>query len=617
MTRTASKHHRSRRQADAGVSLFPFLAVLICTMGALIVLLVVLARQARLQAAQASSAAVAESADEQQERQIALEDVQWRIEQLNYSRDATEAQLAESRLRLGHIEDHARRLREQLAQLQAAYNELQTFDQQESQQQTQIRSELSQLEGQIAEARAAVADAEHAAAQRQRSFAIIPYKGPYETHRRPIYIECRADAVVLQPEGIELSEEDFIGPMGPGNPLAAALRSAREYLLVHDGIDPQQTPDDPDSAGGSNEPYPLLLVRPEGIMAYYVAREAMSSWASDFGYELIGDDWKLDFQDPDPQLAQVEAKAVHSARVRQARLVAAAPSHYGGGGGSRPEYRAAPGRGGAILDGGSSDAEDRGYQSRRPNGSLGSNFGQGGFGGSGSGDSGFGDSEAEGSGALPADAAGMSGSPFAGHVAPGGSGDASASDGTMGSDSPGGSATWAPSSEGIAGRPPREQSDDTTGQQGAPVRPGEWRPPVDDTTSGSPRDLPGGSPRQKVNPLAETRGENWGLPGAADRSVGIKRPIRLDCYADRLVIVAPGDPYGKRTIPLSPNTEDSVDDLISAIWNHMDSWGIAGNGMYWQPELRLYVDPNASDRYDQLQTLLDGSGLTVVRKEAF
>jgi len=178
MTRTALKHHRSRRQADGGVSLFPFLAVLICTMGALIVLLVVLARQARLQAAQASLATVAKSADKREELQIALDDVQWRIEQLQYSREATETQLAEARLRLGHIEDHARQLREQIAQLQAAYRELQTFDEQGGHRQDQLRAEISQIEGQIAEARAAVADAEQAAAQRKQSYAIIPYKGP-------------------------------------------------------------------------------------------------------------------------------------------------------------------------------------------------------------------------------------------------------------------------------------------------------------------------------------------------------------------------------------------------------------------------------------------------------
>ena len=41
---------RKNRSTEASVTLFPFLAVLICTMGALIVLLVVVVQQARSQA---------------------------------------------------------------------------------------------------------------------------------------------------------------------------------------------------------------------------------------------------------------------------------------------------------------------------------------------------------------------------------------------------------------------------------------------------------------------------------------------------------------------------------------------------------------------------------------
>ena len=76
---------------------------------------------------------------------------------------------------------------------------------------------------------------------------------------------------MLQPEGIELNENDFEGPLGPGNPLAAAVRAAREYMLGQKEFDPE-----------AGEPYPMLLVRPEGITAYYAAREAMKSWGGRF-----------------------------------------------------------------------------------------------------------------------------------------------------------------------------------------------------------------------------------------------------------------------------------------------------------------------------------------------
>ena len=134
-----------------------------------------------------------------------------------------------------------------------------------------------------------VAEAKAKAEGKKRSFAIVPYEGPNSTHRRPIYIECRDDAVVLQPEGIVLGVHDFEGPMGPSNPLAMALRAEREYLLSQKGFDPQR----------DGEPYPLLLVRPDGIVAYYAARAAMKSWGPEFGYEFIEADWKLAYQPPD------------------------------------------------------------------------------------------------------------------------------------------------------------------------------------------------------------------------------------------------------------------------------------------------------------------------------
>ena len=227
-----------------------------------------------------------------------------------------------------------------------------------SQQHGQSQAELQQLRAQIGAAQQQLGEARKAAAGRNRSYAVVPYEGPNQTRRRPIYLECRADAVVLQPEGIDLTEADFEGPLGPGNPLAAALRAAREYLLAQRDFDPQ-----------AGEPYPMLLVRPEGIAAYYAARAAMKSWGCDFGYELVGDDWKLAYPPPDPRLAEVVRQAIASARVTQARLIAAAPRQYA----TRPKavYRASPSGGFVREDGGSDDDDDDGYRPATPAGPVG------------------------------------------------------------------------------------------------------------------------------------------------------------------------------------------------------------------------------------------------------
>ncbi len=358
-TQRTSRRHRS--QTGPGISLFPFLAVLICTMGALVPLLLAITRTARLQAEAAELAKATEQGTELKTQQ---EDVRWRIEMLKKSRDQKQTQLADARLELGHIEDHSRRLRSQLAQYQRTITDVQTAKNLDQERLRESQTELEQVKRQIVTAQQQVADASKAAAGNNRCYAVIPYEGPNQTHRRPIYLECRADAVILQPEGIELTESDFEGPQGPGNPLAATLRAAREYMLANRQFDPQ---------GG--DPYPMLLVRPEGISAYYAARAAMKSWGFDFGYELVDDDWKLAFPPPDPKLAAVARQVVASARVSQARLAAAAPRQYGGG--TITTYRAANG-GGFIRETVPAKDEDRGYASATPAGPVGAAAGSGG-----------------------------------------------------------------------------------------------------------------------------------------------------------------------------------------------------------------------------------------------
>ena len=65
------------------------------------------------------------------------------------------------------------------------------------------------------------------------------------------------------------------------------------------------------------------------------------------------------------------------------------------------------------------------------------------------------------------------------------------------------------------------------------------------------------------------------------------------------------------TIPLGANTKDSVDALVSEIWKTIDRWGIAGQNAFWRPELRFSILPGGQQRFEDLQGLLDQSGLIV------
>ena len=138
------------------------------------------------------------------------------------------------------------------------------------------------------------------------------------------------------------------------------------------------------------------------------------------------------------------------------------------------------------------------------------------------------------------------------------------------------------------------------------MRPGEWVP--HDATAKA------GQPASQLKSLAADRGDNWGLPGAADGSVPLQRPIRVECYGNRLVIVPEVGVRDTATIALGPQTEDSIDEFVSAVWVRIESWGIAGRGMYWKPVINARIAPGGEQRFTELQTLLEGSGLKVTKK---
>jgi hypothetical protein len=641
---TALLQRRGRHRSGPAISLFPFLAVLICTMGALVPLLLAIARQARLQAAQEAAAKVAEhQSNVQNEREV----VQWRIGQLKISREKTEEQLGDARQTLGHIEDHQRRLAEEVARLQSTWDDLEKLDSLGSRKSAEVEAEIAQVKAELTQAERLLGDARRAAATRQPSYAVVPYHGPNQTRRRPIYIECTTSSLILQPEGVVLEEEDFDGPLGPGNPLAAAIRAAHEYLLTRGGLDPKE----------SGEPYPLLLVRPDGVMAYWAARAALKSWGSEFGYELVNADWKLQFPKPDPELAQVMRKTIDNARFQQQRLIAAAPRTYGGS--SRPIYRAAPG-GGIMQEPGASKTDNAGYIPGWPAAAFGSNAkGSGGTAGlSGSGLSGAGNmgataglpgsgtSGAGGTDGLPgsggASLEGSSGSVGStggsgGTASLPGSGGASleGSSGSVGSTggqasrgaSPGttggsaGQANRIVQPEGVLSinplRDPVASSKASAGRQGSvALRPGEWYPtePAPPEKPAEPPDKKKEQNKKPVKSLADSRGKDWGLRDMARGGSPITRSITIDCQRDRLVLVPESGLAGK-TVPLGTRTEASMDDFISALWSYMDSWGIAGKGMYWRPVLQVNVAPDAEQRYQDLSRLLEGSGVSVQRKD--
>jgi len=669
------------------VSLFPFLAVLLCTMGALIVLLVVMARQARLQASSLDEAIRSPSVDTA--RQAALAHY---VDRLRQSQQAVAAIVARDRQVLALQETRIRQLKEALLRLQATSAELAKSGKSTESLRQRDEDEVARLRRLIEDATEQLEETRRQVRRQGPKVAIIPYTGPRGTERRPLYIECRAESVVLQPEGIVLSGHDFLGPLGPGNPLASALRAARHYL--RDRVS-ATGPHEGDHAQA--DPYPLILVRPDGIAAYYRVRDAIESWGDDFGYELIDADWELAFPAADPELARIEQEAVETARRRRAELALAAPSRFGS---ARWVVGASPRSGGFErigswekgldrLDGfgrGSFAArrhrhggrEDRrglraGYGGDRPGATMGRFPGDrhvaqraGAVGDASSPRTGPGGISAVG---KPGQAGrpqmrpdrsstgrGRSASKLAANAASRGTGP---ENGGPAGGNPIGTGQRSRHPDRIGGRagsakgavegPEHGTADgnararDQVGRAGEPSqatsavdrpaggsskrgqRPGGGGPAGGSARAGSSRATPnapgGGTAGTSVNSrfapiqsLASKRGRNWALPDASRGAVPITRPIKIVVRRDRLAIL-PDSPLGRTAhregamVRLGERTEDAMDQFVSSLWDHVATWGIAGNGLYWRPVLELHVAAGAQGRADDLKRLLDGSGL--------
>jgi hypothetical protein len=582
---------------SASVSLFPFLAVLLCTMGALLVVLVAMTRSARDAALRRAAANPPPAVtDEDSAARKEIDEVNQFVSQLDQVRSEALRKLREDQLRLSHLEDHMRRLQDQLEKLQIAAAELEALEGEHYDDRQQAEREVQRLQRLIATTREAIDALKQQQKTKKRCYALVPYEGPNGTTRRPIYLECRQGEVIFQPEGVRITRDDLRPPLGTGNPLASALRAARDHLIRLHAEEGQNR---------DSEPYPLVVVRPSGATMYGLVQRAIQSGDFQFGYELAEEDWELKYPAADPQLAIVEQRAVDLARMRRRALAAAAPRAY-----SHP----------ALAAAGRFEFADDGE----------------GFGAGGDGD---------------AEEAASDGLPGMGNVA----GGIAEHDGVRGAEN---------EMSSMSGRPggPAERRDaeaPPAGMAGAPnaanngemLRNGRPEGPA---AAGSLEQLPGGiaagnagppqsianggggstpgsntvgqigstpvitqqlaPDRQDAMELTAARGKDWALKNKKPRAVPVRRTIQVIVRNDQLAILSDEQPRGGhlpagKTIPLKPDTGESIDEFVAAIQAQIDGWGMAGDGLYWRPVLSLHVGPDGHRRAQDLARLLKNSGL--------
>ena len=101
----------------------------------------------------------------------------------------------------------------------------------------------------------------------------------------------------------------------------------------------------------------------------------------------------------------------------------------------------------------------------------------------------------------------------------------------------------------------------------------------------------------------------------SQKATAITRPIRVRCQVDRLIILPErGDDQRQQVIPLQGEVQRSLDPFVTAIWRQTERWGLAVTNGYWKPILHVEVAPGAEPNFKQLEALLQGSGLEVIRK---
>ncbi len=128
-----------------------------------------------------------------------------------------------------------------------------------------------------------------AKAARRSGYAVLPYKGPNGTWRRPIVLECTNGGITLQPSGQTFSGLELSPRIHPrSSPVVRAV--AREMLHIRSA----DTPD-----GSPAVPYLVFLVRPNGVRPYYEARSSLEPLGIAFGYELINQDLAVDIPNLD------------------------------------------------------------------------------------------------------------------------------------------------------------------------------------------------------------------------------------------------------------------------------------------------------------------------------
>ncbi len=641
---------RRRGQSDIAPSLFPFLAVLLCTMGALVFMLIMTVSKA------GAIAKEIVAAEKTEESQFAEEELHVAVDQLKAERVRANEMVENMRGKLQHFEQQIVELTDELKQLKEKEAAVRNQSSLTEQQRADKVSELARLRTQREKIEKDLADKKNESANKPPAFAILPYQGPNGTSRRPIYLECTAEGLIIQPEGIVLSLRDLAPPHGPGNPLDAALRTIRSHYQQLDA-----------SMSSYSAPYPLLIVRPSGVKTFAMARGAMAGWDDQFGYELVDAKMPLAYPPSPTGLKPQIENSIVTARQRQSALVAALPRQVFNpdqleellskplGSNQLGQRDAADRTGGMINDpenwkviselpagselsiGGSGSRQSKSNalpgSENIPDKLLESNMakslaqdltqqqmrGSPGVGGQGSSTSNNGfrppsddraGQNANGTQGSRA-AAGTSPTSKAGNV---GNGPLSENQGT----GAGGNPNFASSGQSGSGSsvpngsPITPSPNDPSQSNPNAIDPMRDPPSLSISGSSNSNESQNGNIESQLKPISVSQGKDWATARSEGKATAITRTINMVVLPGAWVLISDNNRReAETTIRLADGVTAGSNQLSRLIKKRVEDWGVAVAGGYWKPRLTIETPSEDLSSLKILTKLLEGSGMDV------
>jgi hypothetical protein len=363
----------ARKQHHNSISLFPFLAVLVCAMGALILLLLVMTRKIRHD--QAERATIAAAIAEMEAAPDLTEDLhklQSEIDQLLAANALLQSETEQIQATIVADEqrkaDLLRRLNQLQAELEVARDDAKDRQIAESvrsvrdltQQEKEFLAALESVEKSLLEKRSRLTtlslskerivvalsekhsalislrkaiDKAESAPPATGTVTMLEFSNPTGTARTPIVIEITDKGYEFRPTGVLITPAELDNFPVRDNPLLAGVLSAHRHRV---------------GASVTDEPYVLLLVRPSGCMNFYRAQHILNDTKVHFGYELIEAERAFAVGEPDAKEAAKTQEAIAEALRRRekiyGKLIAIMEQERGVRSGSKSTDEASPKR---------------------------------------------------------------------------------------------------------------------------------------------------------------------------------------------------------------------------------------------------------------------------------